>query len=163
MPAPVAPAPTEPPPDDFDLTGTQCEQGEVGWFSCRTAQGKVMSLCGTWPLSATEGTLTYRFGPLGAPELTYPGTPTPFEKAYHYRHDETAGGMGRPAPTVTGTLSFSTSGTDHAVTMTLAEKNTTEIVVPKGGKELARIACDGDVRGELMSLEGAIDYAPPLP
>jgi hypothetical protein len=50
---------------------SQCGSSEKVMFSCSTG-AKVVSVCATGDLSSEVGSLTYRFGPLGHPEMTYP-------------------------------------------------------------------------------------------
>ena len=53
-----------------------CTEAEVAvFFSCRFADGKVVSLCASPDLSPTAGTLQYRFGEPGAVELSFPSEP----------------------------------------------------------------------------------------
>jgi hypothetical protein len=55
-------------------TESHCQRDEATLFSCRAANGKIISVCGSRQLSATEGYLQYRYGAKGAPELIYPPT-----------------------------------------------------------------------------------------
>jgi hypothetical protein len=72
----VVPAATEEEPapvvDDAQGQGEPDEAhhcgGEHVYFSCPVADGKTLSVCGG------EGWTQYLFGPLGAPELTFPET-----------------------------------------------------------------------------------------
>lgn len=50
---------------------TQCGPDEKVIFSCSTG-AKLVSVCATGKMSPTVGSLSYRFGPPGQPEITYP-------------------------------------------------------------------------------------------
>jgi len=52
-------------------TQSQCGPAEKVMFSCSTG-AKVVSVCATGDLSSGVGSVSYRFGPLGHPEITYP-------------------------------------------------------------------------------------------
>jgi hypothetical protein len=52
-------------------SASQCGPAEKVIFSCSTG-GKVVSVCAAGDLSSGVGTLTYRFGPPGHPEITWP-------------------------------------------------------------------------------------------
>lgn len=57
-----------------DAAESHCRPDEATLFSCRTASGKIISVCAPRELSATAGYLQYRYGAKGAPELIYPPT-----------------------------------------------------------------------------------------
>lgn len=50
---------------------TQCAPSESVIFSCAVG-AKIVSVCGVGKLSSTAGSLSYRFGPPGKPEIDYP-------------------------------------------------------------------------------------------
>ena len=52
-------------------TSTQCATNERIIFSCATGN-KVVSVCASGDLAEHSGSLSYRFGPLGRPEISYP-------------------------------------------------------------------------------------------
>jgi hypothetical protein len=52
-------------------TPSHCTAGEKVIFSCSTGT-KLVSVCASGDLSAGVGSLSYRFGPPGQPEMTYP-------------------------------------------------------------------------------------------
>jgi len=58
-----------------------CTPAETAIFSCAVG-GKIVSLCGSRDLSATAGSMTYRYGRKGAIELTYPETPAHPREAF---------------------------------------------------------------------------------
>jgi hypothetical protein len=52
-------------------TSAHCATNERIVFSCAT-DNKVVSVCASGDLAQYNGSLTYRFGPLGRPEISYP-------------------------------------------------------------------------------------------
>ncbi len=52
-------------------TPTHCATNERIVFSCATDK-KVVSVCASGDLAQDSGSLSYRFGPLGRPEISYP-------------------------------------------------------------------------------------------
>lgn len=50
---------------------TQCHAGEATVFSCSVG-AKVVSVCASSTLTEQTGTLAYRFGPPGKPEIDWP-------------------------------------------------------------------------------------------
>jgi hypothetical protein len=52
-------------------TSTHCVTNERVVFSCAT-DNKVVSVCASGDLAQYSGSLSYRFGPLGQPEIYYP-------------------------------------------------------------------------------------------
>lgn len=56
-------------------SGSHCSSDETVLFSCRTGN-KTVSVCASPDLSTHSGSLQYRFGPRGAPEIRLPQTPS---------------------------------------------------------------------------------------
>ena len=54
-------------------TSTHCTTNEQIVFSCAT-DNKVISVCAAGDLTQSGGSLSYRFGPLGRPEISYPSS-----------------------------------------------------------------------------------------
>jgi hypothetical protein len=52
-------------------TSTQCTTDERVIFSCATGN-KIVSVCASGDLTQSTGSLSYRFGPPGRPEISYP-------------------------------------------------------------------------------------------
>jgi hypothetical protein len=52
-------------------TSTHCAANEGIVFSC-TVGNKVVSVCASGDFAQDSGSLSYRFGPLGRPEISYP-------------------------------------------------------------------------------------------
>jgi len=71
---------------------TLCRTGEIDYFSCETVAGKSVSVCGNIADGEISGDswLQYRFGKIGAIELTYPtekqGSVKKFEGNYFNRY-----------------------------------------------------------------------------
>jgi len=57
-------------------TSTHCTANERIVFSCAT-DIKVVSVCASGDLTQSGGSLSYRFGPVGRPEISYPSSGTP--------------------------------------------------------------------------------------
>ena len=57
-------------------TSTHCTANERIVFSCAT-DVKVVSVCASGDLTQSGGSLSYRFGPLGRPEISYPSSGAP--------------------------------------------------------------------------------------
>ena len=57
-------------------TSTHCTANERIVFSCAT-DIKVVSVCASGDLTQSGGSLSYRFGPLGRPEISYPSSGAP--------------------------------------------------------------------------------------
>lgn len=72
-----------------------CQAEETILFSCMTKQNKIISLCASKGLSATNGYIQYRFGKKDAIELIYPTNQTmPASKAFQGRAQMFSGGGG---------------------------------------------------------------------
>jgi hypothetical protein len=54
---------------------TQCAPNERVMFSCSVG-AKIVSVCAAGKLSSNTGSLSYRFGPQGKPEIDYPPAST---------------------------------------------------------------------------------------
>src|SRR5262245_47501704 len=66
-------------PGMAETTASHCAAEEKILFNCSTG-AKTVSVCATSPLSAEAGSVQYRFGPPGAPELRYPPSPDGWRK-----------------------------------------------------------------------------------
>ena len=66
---------------------TLCRQDEQVLFHCPVQGGrKLVSLCGSTHLTATEGYLQYRFGPARKIELEFPRQRDDSQKQFRYAH-----------------------------------------------------------------------------
>lgn len=92
--------------------------------------------------------------------MTWPDQPTTFRDSYSYRVDEQLGGMGRPPPSTTGTLSLATEDARYTIRSTQVVDLAVAIVVePKDGKPV-EIPCVADVRGEVANIEEPVAFDP---
>ena len=64
---------------------TLCERNEQVILSCSIANSsRVLSICSSKVLTATEGYLQYRFGRIGAIEMTYPATKVETQEKFRW-------------------------------------------------------------------------------
>jgi hypothetical protein len=67
--------------------GSHCAPGESIFFSCAVGKGeKVVLLCASRDLTATSGTLYYRFGAPAKIELEYPSRPHGAARKFKHAH-----------------------------------------------------------------------------
>lgn len=123
-------------------TPSHCAPDEKVIFSCGTG-AKIVSVCASGDLSAGMGSLSYRFGPPGHPEMTYP-PPGPWRDV-----------------TRSGTWMFSGGGgawlafhreTFRYIVYTAIGRGWGEkagIAVEQNGKRLMNLACRGKPVSEL--------------
>lgn len=78
---------TSPPLTQAGAATTLCQQDEQVFFHC-SMQGerKMVSLCGSSQLTATEGYLQYRFGSAKNVELEFPRQRAESQKQFQYAH-----------------------------------------------------------------------------
>ena len=150
-PPPSVPTPPDPPLDAISAEGTHCTEGETAWLSCTSTKSRVLSLCSTTPFGP-EDPLFYRFGPLGAPELTYPESPVPFSDAFGWDTREVWYGPSGPPPLQESELSFSREQVTYSLRMSEGQDITLQINVAKGGEVLATLPCSDGLRGTLAVL-----------
>lgn len=131
--------------------GTHCAEGETAWLSCTSTKSRVLSLCSTTTLRP-EWSLYYRFGPLGAPELTYPTSPLSFDDAFSWQSEEVWSGPHGPPPVQHSSLSFMREQVTYTLRMEEGQEMTLNIEVAKGGKLLTTLPCSTNLRGTLETL-----------
>jgi hypothetical protein len=69
------------------VAATLCQQDEQVFFHCSVQGGrKMVSLCGSSQLTATEGYLQYRFGSAKNVELEFPRQRAESQKQFQYAH-----------------------------------------------------------------------------
>jgi len=115
--------------------GSHCSAKEQTLFSCNTG-GKTVSVCASPDLSTDSGSLQYRFGRLGAPELLYPAAGANWREVTRGGLLTFAGGGG-------SYLSFA-KGPYRYVVYTAIGKGWGQkagVVVEKGGKRLTSLSC----------------------
>ena len=133
--SPAAPASAAP---------TLCAAPELVLFSCATASGKVISLCGSPDLGELRGSLQYRFGTVGAkPELSYPATPQRPKTAFLSGTIPYSGGGA-------AYLTFEISDVRYTVFTGIGKGWEKEgVVVERGAQRLAYLACRGAWSSEI--------------
>lgn len=130
-------------PAAAEPVASHCAAHEQTLFNCRTG-GKTVSVCATPNLSADAGSIQYRFGPPGAPELRYPLTDAGWRKLTRSGVLTFAGGGG-------AYLAF-TNGPYRYVVYTAIGRGWGEkagIAVEKNGKRVASLPCTGKETSEL--------------
>ena len=69
------------------VAATLCQQDEQVFFHCSVQGGrKMVSLCGSSQITATEGYLQYRFGSASKVELEFPRQRVESQKQFQYAH-----------------------------------------------------------------------------
>jgi len=114
---------------------SHCSAKEQTLFSCDTGH-KTVSVCASPDLSANAGSLQYRFGRLGAPELVYPSAEGNWRQVTRGGTLTFAGGGG-------AYLSFA-KGPYRYVVYTAIGKGWGQkagVVVEKSGKRLTSLSC----------------------
>lgn len=122
---------------------SHCSADEQTLFTCSTGS-KTVSVCATANLSADAGSVQYRFGPPGAPELVYPPTTADWRTLTRGAVLTFAGGGG-------AYLAF-TSGPYRYVVYTAIGRGWGEkagVAVEKNGKRVASLPCKGKEVSEL--------------
>ncbi len=121
---------------------SHCAPAEMVIFSCGTG-AKIVSVCATDDLSAGVGSLGYRFGSPGMPEMIYP-PPGPWWKAVPSSVRTFSGGGG-------ARLAFQREAF-HYIVYTAAGRGWGEMVgvaVAQNGEVVANLACRGKPVSEL--------------
>lgn len=121
------------PMSDAERAGSHCGEGERVVYTC-TAKGKVFSVC------VSAALVTYRFGPIGHPEITLASDG--YDGLYHYAR--IVGGVGGSQQSI----GFIHSNYEYVVYSaeygqeTLRPGNLVSgVVVMKDGIEVSRILC----------------------
>ena len=126
-----------------ETVASHCSAHEQTLFNCSTGR-KTVSVCATTNLATDAGSVQYRFGPPGAPELRYPSTDAGWRKLTHSGVLTFAGGGG-------AYLAF-TNGPYRYVVYTAIGRGWGEkagVVVEKNGKRVASLPCKGKETSEL--------------
>jgi len=124
--------------------GSLCFVDEAVVFSCSSADGKIISLCSSPTLTASDGYLQYRYGVKGKiPELVYPKMPEhPKENFLSGTVPYSGGGASY--------LKFSKGKYIYTVFTGIGKGWEKEgVVVKKSGKQIAHTPCDGSLISEL--------------
>jgi len=122
---------------------SHCSANEQTLFSCNIGR-KTVSVCASTDLSTKAGSLQYRFGPPGAPELTYPATDADWRPVTRGGVLTFAGGGG-------AFLSFA-RGPYRYVVYTAIGKGWGQkagVAVEKSGKRVTSLPCKSKETSEL--------------
>lgn len=118
-----------------------CKATEQVVFSCSVGK-KTVSVCASSDLSPNQGYVQYRFGPIGAPELTYPEAPESFRlksDAGIFTTRYIRGGWIRFSNGPYSYLVFSEKGEPEDGNGWINEG----VVVLNNGKRVAKLVCKG--------------------
>ena len=139
------------------INGTLCAAGEDARFSCAAKNGKVISICASPDLSATTGSIQYRFGRPGAVELSYPADPATGRTALTWNTQNHASSQSFNVVFQNGGFTYTVYDQD---TMGSASQNGSGILIEKPSAEPISIACTGPTILNIDSLEKIL---PPTP
>lgn len=113
---------------------TLCAKDEQVAFSCHV-KGKIVSLCASADLSATAGTVQYRYGKKNALELIYPSTPEDPRKVFRWGVTAYSGGGA-------DYFRFANGGFGYTVYSGFGRGWQKEgVTVEKDGKRVASLVC----------------------
>jgi hypothetical protein len=148
------------PPTEWSLVGGgdaasagHCTAAESVYFSCPTSGTKVLSLCGS------ADRVQYRFGPLGAPELSFPADSSP--RAFTVGEERYVRSMANVA-------AFTSGGVRYEVTDAIgggggsdaAANNFQGVYVFEGDQQLAAISCVTEPTRDWGALRAAVSQSP---
>jgi len=123
------------------LAGGLCHAGETTYFSCPTATGKTISLCGSVPSA-----LQYRYGRASRVELVFPQDAShgPLQLAYaHYTRYQVE----------RTEVGFSRADVDYAVFDYIERgQRMAGVRVARSDGSEREVACAGDIQGRLETL-----------
>lgn len=113
-----------------------CTEGETAVFTCASG-AKLISVCASRDLSSRAGTLAYRFGPPGKPEMSWP-PPDRWRRAVGSGTWAFSGGGG-------AWLAFHREAYRYVVYTAIGQGwgSKAGVAVEKGGKVIANLACQG--------------------
>ena len=143
-----------PPPEAWPLveaTG-HCVAGEAVYFSCPTSSTKALSLCGG------GGTVQYRFGPPGDPELVFPDDSSP--AAFTVRTESYARAIATIASFTNGDINYQVTDSSGSGGIDAESNNFQGVTVFQGDKLLATVSCQGLPQTSWEALKAATSSAP---
>jgi hypothetical protein len=132
-----------PPPCAAETVASHCSPHEQTLFNCSTKQ-KAVSVCATQDLSAVAGSIQYRYGRLGAPELVYPTPATGWRQLVYGGALTLAGGGGAYIAFVNGSYRYVVY---TAIGRGWGEK--AGVVVEKSSKRVVSLPCKSKEESEL--------------
>ena len=120
-----------------------CAAAERTLFGCSSG-AKTIAICASAALSATSGSLQYRFGRPGSPELAYPAAGADWRAATRAGSLMFSGGGG-------AYLAFTNERYRYIVYSASGRGwgNKAGVVVERAGKRIASVACKGPVASEI--------------
>lgn len=122
-------------------TSCLCEKQEQKFFSCQTAHGTTIAVCGG------NGVVQYRYGTRGKVELKYPASPADSLRYAGYMRYETE----------SYEVTFSDSGATYSVfDYTEGRERSAGVRVVKASGEEIVIACAGKVFSRLSELQSRL-------
>ena len=123
---------------------SMCLPDERPLFACRTANDKQLAVCASADLSATAGSLQYRFGRPGAIELAHPAPGADWRALTRAGRLEFSGGGG-------AWLAFANGAYRYVVYTAIGSDwgGRAGVVVQKNGRRVAHLPCRGEVGSEL--------------
>lgn len=146
----AAPAASGPPPEIaerlagaiFDEAGSHCGSREV-FFSCTVEGGKVLSVCGTTGISGEDPTISYHFGPLGSPELSFPEQSAGSTATFTYSEPTSAQAMGSQVAFASGEYRYEVIEMVGGGGPSGEANNFSGVVILKGDEQIATKGCTG--------------------
>ena len=135
---------------------SHCTAEEKVYFSCVTkSQERVLSVCGSSVLTATDSYLQYRFGPVGKPELQFPsdrkGSIQQFRFYHYFRASVDRSGLTFQS----GDYAYEVYD-DYEGDIQPPEK-TSGVVVSKVGTDTETgISCKGEITNHLNDLKDVV-------
>ncbi len=141
---------------DAGAAENHCSSQEQVIFSCSILKSsKVVSICASKKLTKSEGTLVYRFGPLGKPDLEFPseakGSPNKFRLAHYFRYQVDRPELSFDNGEFTYTVFDYYDGTENPP----YARGVRVSPLDGKGKEV-ELRCSGKITSSLNNLEGIV-------
>jgi len=132
---------------------SHCASSDKTWYECTVKGDKVVSLCGdekpTW--------LQYNFGPIGKPELIYPKEKAGIDP-FGFAHETWIRSEADAIRFVNEGHVFLLVDKSCSGARGEGEMNNFQgVVVSKDAKELARLRCEGSLKGAPSALGGMLE------
>ena len=143
-----------PPPEEWPLveaTG-HCMAGETVFFSCPTSSTKTLSLCGG------SGTVQYRFGPPGSPELVFPSDSSP--STFTVKTENYARATAKIASFYNGDVNYQITDSIGSGGVDAESNNFQGVYVFEADQLIATVPCQGAPQVDWDSLMTAAPQTP---